>query len=39
MPSEDAETHMAAPRCSKHYQMERQYHDECIGFRVVLAKS
>jgi formylglycine-generating enzyme len=23
---------------SKRYQMERQYHDGCIGFRVVLAK-
>jgi len=24
---------------SKHYQMERQYHDACIDFRVVPAKS
>jgi hypothetical protein len=23
----------------KRYQMERQYHDGCIGFRVVLAES
>jgi formylglycine-generating enzyme required for sulfatase activity len=24
---------------SKRYQMERQYHDGCIGFRVVLAEA
>ena len=24
---------------SKRYQMERQYHDGCVGFRVVLAES
>ena len=24
---------------SKRYQMERQHHDGCVGFRVVLAES
>jgi hypothetical protein len=33
--------HNCAIHCtvSKRYQMDRQYHDGCMGFRVVLAES